>query len=419
MISRWMRAAALLALAPAAALAFEAVDTLPYPSRGGFPEAYPRDAIYPTSIWAQAGFMLHSNPFGLSDDASPPARLGEDERSDTILRYGVGVIHTARVLGRQSVRLHARGEYYDYLRFNALDHFAYDVGGDWLWELGNNLSGAVGYERTKGLADLREVQTPARDDITTDLFFANAAYRFHPAWRLRAGAEHARAERSGIRDDIESTGTTGRVGLDYVTGLGNAIGVEARQTRGDAPVTPLVDPTGTLRNRYTEDELAAVLTYALGTQLIVGGRLGRTKRHYEELPIADFEGTTGRGRVDWRPGPKVSFVFEAYKETRPILDVDATHVLVRGAAFGPSWAPIMKLVFSARFVNERRQYQSTAVTGLPLRDDTLRTLRFAAGWEPMRRITLGAGIEYGERTSNTLGRDYDYVAAMANLRYDW
>ena len=46
-----------------------------------------------------------------------------------------------RDVGRQSVRLHARGEYYDYWTFNELDHLGYDIGGDWLWEIGNNLSG--------------------------------------------------------------------------------------------------------------------------------------------------------------------------------------------------------------------------------------------------------------------------------------
>jgi hypothetical protein len=43
MASRWLRTAwllALTALAPAAALAFETVDTIPWPSSGAFP-AYP------------------------------------------------------------------------------------------------------------------------------------------------------------------------------------------------------------------------------------------------------------------------------------------------------------------------------------------------------------------------------------------
>ncbi len=419
MIPGWLRWIGIALLTPATALAFEIVDTLPFPSRGGFPEAYPRDPIYPTLLWAQVGLLYHSNPFGLPDGASPPAFLGEDQRWDAIARYGLGVIHTQRVIGRQSVRLHARGEYYDYWTFNELDHLGYDVGADWLWEIGNNLSGTIGYERTSGLADLREVQRASRDEVVADLAYANATYRFIPDWRLRGGVAGTWAEREGARATVKSTATTATVGLDYVSGLGNAIGVEARETRGDAPVTLLIDPTGTLRNKYREQEIAAVLIYNLGTQLTVGGRLGRTARDYDELPVTDFDGTTGRARIDWRPSVKLSLVFEAAREVRPLLDVDATHVLVNSLTFGPSWAATMKLIFNMRFIQERREYQASDTSGLPLRDDTLRAISFGAGWEPQRHYTFGFGAEWGERTSNTLGRDYDYIASMLNFRYDW
>src|SRR5688500_17322838 len=133
MISRWMRAAGALALAPAVALAFEAVDSIPYPSRGGFPEAYDRDPVYPTRLSAEVGLMYDSNPFRLADGADTSALLGKPERSDAIMRYGVDLRHVARVFGRQSVRMHARGEYNDYLRYNILDHFAYVLTGEWLW----------------------------------------------------------------------------------------------------------------------------------------------------------------------------------------------------------------------------------------------------------------------------------------------
>lgn len=419
MIPGWLRWIGLALLAPATALAFEIVDTLPFPSRGGFPEAYPRDPIYPTLVWAQVGVLYHSNPFGLPDGASPPAALGEDQRWDTIARYGLGVIHTQRIVGRQSVRLHARGEYYDYWTFNELDHLGYDIGGDWLWEIGNNLSGTIGYERTSGLSDLREIQTPRRDDVVADLIYANGAYRFIPDWRLRGGVSATKAEREGAREAVDSSTATATVGVDYVTGLGNAIGIEARETRGDAPVTLLIDPTGTLRNKYREQEVAAVLVYNLGTQLSVSGRFGHTTREYDELPVSDFDGPTGRARIDWRPSVKLSFVIEAARELRPLLDVDATHVLVKSLTLGPSWAPTMKLVFNARYIQEQREYQATNTLGLPLRDETLRAISLGAGWEPQRHYTFGFGAEWGERTSNSLGREYDYAGAMVNFRYDW
>lgn len=420
MISRWMRAAASLALAPAAALAFETVDTLPYPSRGGFPEAYGRDPIYPTLVWAQVGLMYDSNPFRLREGADPRIALGKDEKSDAIVRYGAGVGHTARVFGRQRVNLEARGEYRDYLRYSKLDHFAYALLGEWLWELGNDLSGTIGYGRALALADPGESQRAIKDEITTDRLFASGAYRLGPSWRLRGAVDRARGEREGDRPDANTHSTTLLGAIEYVTPLLNTFGLEARETKGSAPVSPLLDPTGQFAdNEFIQREVAAVSTYRLGEQLRFGGRVGRTRRSYTELPVDEFSGSTGRLRVDWLPGPKTGLQLDVYRDVRSVLEIDATHVLVRGVAFGPRWAPTAKLVFSAQFVNERRQFQSTEDPGLPLRDETLRLWRIGAGWEPQRHVKLGAGLDFGERTSNTLGRDYDYVQLMVNARYDW
>src|SRR5262245_32277272 len=88
MTRRIRSALSLLPAAPATALAFEAVDTIPYPGgpvfapstsapsttgtsaagpTSGFP-AYPSDeAARPTNFWAEAGIMYDDNPFRLPD----------------------------------------------------------------------------------------------------------------------------------------------------------------------------------------------------------------------------------------------------------------------------------------------------------------------------------------------------------------
>lgn len=420
MSPRWFRAVASLALAPAAAFAFETVDTLPYTSIGGFPEAYPPSAVYPTRLWGQVGIMYDSNPFRLADGVDARAALRRSGKDDAIVRLGGGIGHTQRVFGRQSVNLEARGEYRDYLRFNQLDHFAYGVLAEWLWELGNDWNGTLGYGRDSGLADPGEAQQVIRDEIVTDRVFGSANYRLGPSVRLRGGFDAGRAERSGDRPDANTDSRTLRAGIDYVSPLINTIGVEWRETRGSAPVSPLADPTGVFEdNDYVDREIALVATYRLGEQLRFGGRVGKTRREYTELPVEEFEGTTYRLRADWLPSPKTGLRLDVYREPRTVLEIDATHVEVRGAAVGPRWAPTAKLVFSAQFVNERRVYQSTETTALLERDETLRIWRLGAGWEPQRHFKVGAGVDYGERTSNLLGRDYDYVQVMLNGRYDW
>lgn len=420
MVSRWLRALAVLALVPATALAFEVVDGLVYPSRGAFPDVYPPDPLYPTTLWAQVGMMFDSNPFRLTDTADAEALLGKEHRSDAVMRYGIGAGHVARVIGRQGVRLAARGEYYDYLRYNTLDHFAYGLRGEWLWALGNDLSGVAGYTREDGLADPAEVQRPIKDEITVDRLFANGEYRLGPLVRLRGGVAEERAKREGDRRTLVTDGTTVFAGIGLATPLDNAIAVDARRSEGASPPGELLDPTGQFGdNRFIEHELALVGVYNLGATLTVAGRVGRTKREYTVVQVEEFDGTTGRVTIGWRPTPKVGLELAIYREPRGVLESDATHVDVRGTRFGISWAPVFKLVFSASFVNDQRVAQASLDPSILPADDSVRLWRFAAGWEPRRHITLGTGVEFGERTSNTLGRDFDYLAVMANLRYDW
>jgi hypothetical protein len=399
---------ALLA-APTAVLAFETVDTIRWPRE--FPAyADTGTPAGPTEIDARAGMMRDDNIL----------RRETGGQSDTVTRFGAGIRHTQRIVGRQSLRLDARGDFYKYDRFDELDHFAYSLLGEWLWEVGNELSGTAGAAIGRRAADIGETQRAVREMLREQRYYFTAGYMITPSFRARGGLTHVRGDRGGAADLRTNIATAG---LDYVSPLGNTVGVEVRRANGDAPVPELVAPTGTfVDNDFRETEVALVATYNVGATLRTLGRLGKTKREYSQIPGRDFDGNTGRIAVDWLPGNKTLLNFTAYKEPRSILDIAATHVVTHGVSFGPSWAATAKLVLSARWFRERREFQgdaTTAVAGTPRRDETLRLWRFALGWEPQRHWEVSLGLDKGERDSNFAGRDYDYTAWMANLAYRW
>jgi hypothetical protein len=397
-----------LAALPTTAPAFEAIDTLPWPSRGAFP-AYPREDDRPTDFWLNAGALRDDNVL----------RVETGEQSDTITRLGAGIRHEARVVGRQRVRLEARGDYYKYSRFSELDHLGYSLLGDWRWEVGNQLSGSilVGHDRRQ--ADIAETRADRLDLVKSTRAAATAGYLVTPRFRLRGGLAGTRDDRSEVRE-TETRATSVIAGADYVSPLANTIGLEYRSTHGEAPFDEVV--AGSLvNNDYRERELALVVTYALGTQLRTGLRLGRTSRDYDQLSGRNFDGNTGRITVEWLPGSKTILGFEAYREPRSVIDFAASHVLLKGVAFGPRWAVTNQVVLSARFVRERRTFDGdpALTAGATLRDEVVHLLRFSAGWEPQRRWQVGVALDRGERESNAVGRDYQYTAVMGNLGYVW
>ena len=410
MLSRRIRVALLLfALAPATALAFETVDRLPFPSDGRFP-AWPGDPERPWTVFAYGGVMNDSNPF----------RLSSGENSDMVTRLGFGGRTLNRIVGRQRVLLEGFGEYYDFNDFDEIDHFAYGLRGDWLWEIGNQLDGVVGYARSKRHVDLGEFRSLTRIMVTEERAVVNGGYRFSPSWRLFGAAEHARSKRDF--DELEWLNTTSLTGsLTYRTALGNEVGGLIRGRRGEARVEV---PTGTDEVSFVDDydqmEYAATLSYALGSQLRFGGHLGYLERNYENLPARDFDGTSYRLALDWLPTTKLILTLEGYRLPESVPDVTATHVLREGGSVGVSWAATFKLVFTARYIDERRSYvgdPDALRLGLRERDDTVRIWRLGAGWEPQRHLQLGLGFDWGERTSNVPANEYDYQQVMLNARW--
>lgn len=402
--------APLLAASPAA-LAFETVDTLPWPSRGRFP-AYAAELRLPTELWVEAGVMYDENLL----------RLQTDRKSDTVGRIGAGARYEQRIVGRERLLVDARIAGYGYANFERLDHLAYSVAGIWVWEASNDLTGTLVGGRDQRLVDISERQTAERRELLTlTRVGGTAAYRLGPSTRLRAGADAGWGE-SSARPDVKLRATAVNFGADYVTPLANTLGVDFRSSHGDAPVPETVAPLGTfVNNDFSEKETALVGTYLTpDRRLRLDGRLGRTQRLYTELPDRDFRGTTYRGSGEWDLSAKTALDFFAYKEPRSILDVAASHVLVTGMALGPRWAYSAKTVFSLRWVRERRTFEgdaARATAATPLRDELLKTVRFGIGWEPERHWQVGLGLDGGTRASNFFGRSYHYWAAMANVAY--
>jgi hypothetical protein len=399
---------ALLAFS-AAAHAFRAVDELTPSTSGRFP-AYPAEPLPLSLFWLQGGAMVDSNLLRLTN--APP--------TEEVLRLGAGGRKDTYVYGRQMLRLEGRVDGYLFNRFSELDYIGYGGLAEWHWALGGDLDGVLGVSQRRYQRDFSQIQAAQRDQITETHYIANGAYRLGPSVRLSAGADAAHVKDQLFRqNELTTIGTFAQA--DYVTALGNRFGVQYRQAHGDAPVPELVDPTGTLVNNDFNEHAVMFVAAFVNPFLRVDGRAGRTKRTYSELPGRDFEGTTWNVAADWLVTTKTALGFETYYEPRSIIDIGATHVVVRGVSFGPGWAPTAKLNFSARVMRERQQFAgdpgTVLVPGTPQRLEIVRLTRLGAYWEYNRQIHWTFAIDHGERESNLLNRDYTYNAFIANVRY--
>jgi len=410
MLSRSLIAGATLLAFSFNAYAFIAVDELTPSTSGRYP-AYEPLGVPLSEFWIQGGAMVDSNI--LRRSAGSP--------TEEVLRFGVGGRKDSYIYGRQMLRLEGRVDDYLFHQFNDLDNAGYAGNAEWHWALGGDLDGVLGVSQRHYQRDLAQIQAPVHDMITETHYIANGAWTVGPSVRLRLGGELTDYHDPLITiPNVQIAG--GFAGAEYVTSLGNTFGVEYRQAHGDAPVSSLFDPTGQFAGNSFDERAVALTTGYANPFIRLHGRLGRTKRTYNELSAFNFEGTTWRAALDWLVTPKTALGFETYYEPRSVIDIAATHVVVRGVAFGPGWAPTAKLNFSARVMRERYDYHAGAFTFTvpgftPLDIEMVRLYRLGAYWEYNRQIHWQFAIDHGERDSNVLGRDYRYNAFIVNVKY--
>ena len=409
MLRSWSKAAAAaLVVLPICAAAFEAVDVLVPASSGLYP-AYPGDPAAPYSVWAQAGVMYDSNAL----------RRTSAYNRELITRVGAGGRLEQRVVGLQGLRLEGHIDGYLYDRFSELDNIGYAALGEWRYEVGNDLAGTLGGSRRRFQASLAEIQAPVRDPIDETTLDGTARYAIGPHLAVR-GAAHWIDYRRPSRQAANTRTTILGGGIDYITSIGNAIGVEATTARGDAPVPQEIGLGTFINNDFRQHEVAVLGTFGVTPSIRLTGRFGRTTRSYTQLPGRDFSGPTWLAVAQWFPTPKTVLVLESAKYISSIIDVGASHMVARGYAVGPGWAVTAKLNLQARLFRQRQWFEGDPVFALglaPLRQEYVRGYRLGAYWEYDRRIHYQFSVEHGERESNILGRNYRFNAGIAQVRY--
>jgi hypothetical protein len=409
MVRRLACIAGVLLLSPLGALAFDAVDTL-HPSSSGLYPAYPSEPIAPRELWAQFGMMYDTNYLRRT--------LGDN--SELLTRFGMGGRLDQKIVGRQGLHLDGAVNAYVYNKYSEIDNIGYRGLAEWRYEVGNDLAGGIGVSRRRFQAALNEIQRAAYDPITENRVFANGRYALGPHMALRGGWDFIDYRRP-TRDMSETQTVITMAGVDYVTALGNTIGLEYRLARGDAPVNQLVDPLGQfVNNDFRQQDIAVVGAWVVGPQLRFAGNVGRTKRTYTELPGRDFDGSTYRAAVHWAPFNKVYLDFESSKHVSSIIDIGAAHVVVKGLSYGPGWAVTAKTNIEARFLRQNLTYAGDPEAALgqaPLREEIIHAFRLGTYWEYTRQVHVTAAWEQGNRESNILGRNFRFNAYMANIRY--
>ena len=301
-------------------------------------------------------------------------------------------------------------------RLTDLDFDGHDARATWLWQIGNDLSGQLGYTENLALAPFAYTQSTTPDPLKTRVAFLNEAYLITPSWRFQAGAglfEQMNGDPAFEFNDLKIS--SGDVGLSYVTPANTSIGLSERVEEGRYPNRDFAAGTSPLDDSYRQYTRGIVADWTVTGVSHVAARVSRVSRRYPNTPESDFDGTTAVVEYDWKLTGKLSLTGIIRRDISPFQDIQSSFVLVKGVTVRPTLNLTEKIDVSGILDYGIWYYlgdPGLVTGGTQGRVDRVGLGAAVLSYKPLRRITLQVGAQREGRTSNIPNADY-----LANVAY--
>jgi exopolysaccharide biosynthesis operon protein EpsL len=284
-------------------------------------------------------------------------------------------------------------------KFSRLDYNGKNAKAEWVWQLGNNLTGHLGGSYSQTLAPFADFPTTERNLRVQRREYVDGTWRFHPRWQVRSGFTRTQyrydlsAQRYSNRDE-----DTTEAGVDYLTPSGSRIGVQARRMKAEFPNGTLFGAL--LNDNYTQDELKLNIfwRYSQITQIQFLG--GRERREHNIFTTRDDSGTNGRLIGYWAPGQKLKFTANLWREFAVIEGGSVNTALSKGASLDGSWQATSKIAVGGQVRNERRDFGAIGALAIADPNDRTKSSSVSLTYAPTPLIELNTGAARSSRNGN-------------------
>jgi len=369
-------------------------------------------------LYAEEKLVRDDNVFRLSNSVDPASAIGSTSKGDTYHTTSVGFNFDVPVSRQRFQAAFTRNDT-RYQQFTDLDFTGHDSRAVWLWQLGNDLSGRLGYTEALSLASFAYIQANTPDPLKTRQAFLNAAFLVTPRWRLQGGwtgLEQTNGNPAFQTSDIDISSTDAT--LSYITPSNNSVGLSARVEDGRYPNREFV-PGSTLDDAYRQYGAGIVIDWSPSGVSHLTARVDHVSRRYEHLSQSDVDGNTFLAEYDWKPTGKFSLAATLRRDISPYQDIQSSFVLVKGVSLRPKLNVSEKIDVSAVFDYSRWYFlgdPGLVSGGVQGRVDRLLSATATVSYRAARNLTFLVSAQRELRTSNTALADYAFDVVFLTAR---
>jgi len=326
--------------------------------------------------------------------------------ADTTTSTSVGLI-LDKTLSRQTLHAEISGTANRYQRLNQLDNDGSNIRVSWQGSFPKRISASATFSRTESASSFADRITTQKNIVTaTDAGFG-LAYAIHPDLSISANFGHGTNSNSSTTDTFSDVDTdSGQLGIQYVSRLGNSIGLSTRVSRGHYLNQPQI-----ISSDYEQKDTLVNLIWAPGIRSHLGFHGGRTKRELKYLPQGGFTGSTGGMNFDWAINSKTSFNMNTGREVTAQDFSTAKYAIVRRTGFGVAWTPTSKITTSLAYDRQQRDFSAG---GAPT--DTTNATTLSIVYSPHEKIHFSMQMRHEIRDSDLPTFEYDATVASVSAQ---
>jgi exopolysaccharide biosynthesis operon protein EpsL len=327
-----------------------------------------------------------------------------------------------KMYSRQRITLVAKLSKTNFDHFKQLDYDGKDLQANWKWQLGNHLEGRIGTSYQQVLAPYTDFRSDERNLRKTRSKYAEGAWRFHSAWRARAGFQRDEYTYEALSNRFNNrTEDASELELDYLARSGSTVGLVARHVKGSYPYPRPIGPF-TVNSGFKQDELKARVKWLATGSTTIDALVGYTRRKQPSFGSGETSGVAGKINATYQPRGKMTYKASVWRDFAPLESTLVSYTLNKGASVGAQWDATAKITVNADAVYERRNYEARQnLAGSVDLEDSLRTITARVTWMPRPTIQVQAGFANQQRSSaatiGTSGFKSNSVTLNANAQF--
>ncbi|NOT86360.1 MAG: outer membrane beta-barrel protein [Methylococcaceae bacterium] len=361
-----------------------------------------------------------SNILRVADGGDAEKVLAGRSKSDFIKQIRAGIAAKWSIQ-RQALLVKAMVSQNWYSTYHELDYLGRDIQIRWDWQLGRYLTGEIGYNNKVSREAFSQINSLSDNLQTRNGYFASGEYQFFSNWFLQGGFTHLNTSYNANLFQINALTTEATmVGLKYLTPNKNQLGITATLTDGKFPNRVFV-AGNYIDNAYTRNDFNFEWAWQYSVKTGFDGTIGYMQQSFEHLHQRDFSAPTVNANLSWEVTAKTSLRLSGWREIQFVNSQGANFLLTQGLRVSTAWIPTPKLQFTLPLSYEKQEYLGDPgfIKTAGAEQDKVSKIGLNVDYNPIENAKVSLFMQFEDRTSTTLSRNYQSNAVGLDMQLDF